>query len=113
MPYEIILQGKVFGQARGRDYQKLKPQLLWAVLESFETVKNGESPLTATSPETGQFSLTPTPVKTVIDTTAAGDSFAAGLLLGLFKLAPSFLLRNDLSVYALYLLLFMVFELPT
>ena len=38
---QIILQGRVFGQARGRDYQKLKPQLLSAVLESFETVKNG------------------------------------------------------------------------
>lgn len=46
-------------------------------------VKNGESPLTATSTATGQFSLTPTPVKTVVDTTAAGDSFAAGILAGL------------------------------
>ncbi|NML73596.1 cobyric acid synthase [Rhizobium sp. S-51] len=38
---QIILQGKVFGQAKGRDYQKLKPELLSAVLESFETVGKG------------------------------------------------------------------------
>lgn len=36
---QIIVQGKVFGQAKGRDYQRLKPQLLSAVLESFEAVK--------------------------------------------------------------------------
>ncbi|SHI06331.1 sugar kinase [Marivita hallyeonensis] len=46
-------------------------------------VKNGAEPLVATSPETGQFTLTPTPVGRVIDSTAAGDSFAAGLLSGL------------------------------
>ena len=46
-------------------------------------VKNGESPLTAMSAQTGQFSLSPTPVTNVVDTTAAGDSFAAGLLSGL------------------------------
>jgi adenosylcobyric acid synthase len=38
---QIIVQGKVFGQAKGRDYQRLKPQLLSAVLESFEAVKAG------------------------------------------------------------------------
>lgn len=38
---QIIVQGKVFGQAKGRDYQRLKPQLLGAVLESFETVCRG------------------------------------------------------------------------
>ncbi|MBB4954608.1 adenosylcobyric acid synthase [Agrobacterium vitis] len=38
---QIIVQGKVFGQAKGRDYQRLKPQLLGAVLESFEQVKAG------------------------------------------------------------------------
>ncbi len=38
---QIILQGKVFGQARGRDYQRLKPQLLSAVLDSFDKVKDG------------------------------------------------------------------------
>ena len=38
---QIIVQGKVFGQAKGRDYQRLKPQLLSAVLESFEMVKAG------------------------------------------------------------------------
>lgn len=32
---QIILQGKVWGQAKGRDYQRLKPQLMNAVLESF------------------------------------------------------------------------------
>lgn len=32
---QIILQGKVWGQAKGRDYQRLKPQLLGAVMESF------------------------------------------------------------------------------
>ena len=35
---QIIVQGKVFGQAKGRDYQRLKPQLMASVLESFETV---------------------------------------------------------------------------
>lgn len=38
---QIILQGRVFGSARGRDYQKLKPQLLDAVLGSFEQVSAG------------------------------------------------------------------------
>ncbi len=38
---QIIVQGKVWGQAKGRDYQKLKPQLLGAVLESFATVRAG------------------------------------------------------------------------
>jgi adenosylcobyric acid synthase len=38
---QIIVQGKVFGQAKGRDYQRLKPQLLGAVLESFKTVSKG------------------------------------------------------------------------
>lgn len=38
---QIIVQGRVFGQAKGRDYQRLKPQLLGAVLESFERVADG------------------------------------------------------------------------
>ena len=38
---QIIVQGRVFGQAKGRDYQRLKPQLLGAVLESFEKVADG------------------------------------------------------------------------
>jgi adenosylcobyric acid synthase len=38
---QIIVQGKVWGHARGRDYQALKPQLLGAVLESFATVRAG------------------------------------------------------------------------
>ncbi|MCV9996690.1 cobyric acid synthase [Pararhizobium sp. YC-54] len=38
---QIIVQGKVAGQARGRDYQALKPKLMSAVLESFETVRSG------------------------------------------------------------------------
>ncbi|MUZ65913.1 cobyric acid synthase [Agrobacterium vitis] len=38
---QIIVQGRVFGQAKGRDYQRLKPQLLGAVLDSFEEIKAG------------------------------------------------------------------------
>jgi adenosylcobyric acid synthase len=38
---QIIVQGTVFGQAKGRDYQRLKPQLLASVLESFEIVSSG------------------------------------------------------------------------
>ncbi|NKN10663.1 cobyric acid synthase [Rhizobium laguerreae] len=38
---QIIVQGRVFGQAKGRDYQRLKPQLLGAVLESFGKVAAG------------------------------------------------------------------------
>ncbi len=38
---QIILQGKVWGQAKGRDYQRLKPQLMEAVLESFEGLRQG------------------------------------------------------------------------
>ncbi|HBF32584.1 cobyric acid synthase [Rhizobium sp.] len=38
---QIIVQGRVFGQAKGRDYQRLKPQLLSSVLESFEEIKAG------------------------------------------------------------------------
>ncbi|ACI55420.1 adenosylcobyric acid synthase [Rhizobium leguminosarum] len=38
---QIIVQGRVFGQSKGRDYQRLKPQLLGAVLESFEKVAAG------------------------------------------------------------------------
>ncbi|MFS8147907.1 cobyric acid synthase [Rhizobium sp. BR 249] len=38
---QIIVQGRVFGQAKGRDYQRLKPQLLGAVLASFEQVAEG------------------------------------------------------------------------
>lgn len=36
---QIIVQGKKWGQAKGRDYQKLKPKLLSSVLESFERLK--------------------------------------------------------------------------
>ncbi len=38
---QIILQGKVAGQAKGREYQALKPKLLGAVMESFELVSAG------------------------------------------------------------------------
>ncbi|KQW27049.1 cobalamin biosynthesis protein CobQ [Rhizobium sp. Root274] len=38
---QIIVQGKVFGQAKGRDYQRLKPQLMAAVLDSFRQVSEG------------------------------------------------------------------------
>ncbi len=35
---QIVVQGKVFGSAKGRDYQALKPKLLNAVLDSFAQV---------------------------------------------------------------------------
>ncbi|WP_428429095.1 cobyric acid synthase [Pararhizobium sp.] len=38
---QIIVQGMVAGQARGRDYQALKPKLMGAVMESFEIVRSG------------------------------------------------------------------------
>ncbi|WP_275783236.1 cobyric acid synthase [Pararhizobium gei] len=38
---QVVVQGKVAGQARGRDYQALKPKLMGAVLESFEQVSRG------------------------------------------------------------------------
>ena len=38
---QVVVQGAVFGQARGREYQALKPKLLAAVMESFARV--GES----------------------------------------------------------------------
>ena len=38
---QIIVQGKVAGHARGRDYQALKPKLMGAVMESFEIVRSG------------------------------------------------------------------------
>lgn len=37
---QIIVQGKVFGQAKARDYQRLKPQLLDAVLDSFSRLSS-------------------------------------------------------------------------
>ncbi len=36
---QIVVQGRVWGQARARDYQALKPQLLPFVLESFERLR--------------------------------------------------------------------------
>ena len=38
---QVIVQGKVFGQAKARDYQQLKPQLMGAVLESWEKLGEG------------------------------------------------------------------------
>jgi adenosylcobyric acid synthase len=38
---QIVVQGKVYGQARARDYQRLKPELLGRVLESFALVGEG------------------------------------------------------------------------
>jgi adenosylcobyric acid synthase len=35
---QIIVQGKVYGQAKARDYQRLKPELLDKVLESFHLI---------------------------------------------------------------------------
>jgi len=38
---QIVVQGKVFGQARARDYQLLKPRLMEAVLDSWRKVGEG------------------------------------------------------------------------
>ncbi|WP_182084456.1 cobyric acid synthase [Aureimonas sp. ME7] len=38
---QIVVQGRVAGSARGRDYQRLKPQLLAKVLESYAEVGKG------------------------------------------------------------------------
>ncbi len=35
---QIIVAGRVFGTARAAEFQKLKPQLLAAVMESFDTL---------------------------------------------------------------------------
>jgi adenosylcobyric acid synthase len=36
---QIIVQGKVWGEAKGRDYQRLKPELMGAVMHSYEVLK--------------------------------------------------------------------------
>ena len=36
---QVVVHGKVVGQAKGRDYQRLKPKLLHAVLGSFERLR--------------------------------------------------------------------------
>jgi adenosylcobyric acid synthase len=36
---QIIVQGKVWGEAKGRDYQRLKPQLMDAVMQSYALLK--------------------------------------------------------------------------
>jgi adenosylcobyric acid synthase len=38
---QVVVQGKVFGQAKGRDYQRLKPRLINAVMESWENTCDG------------------------------------------------------------------------
>ena len=38
---QIVVQGKVYGQARARDYQKLKPELLRHVTDSFARISEG------------------------------------------------------------------------
>jgi adenosylcobyric acid synthase len=38
---QIVVQGHVYGQAKARDYQRLKPELLGRVLESYETIAAG------------------------------------------------------------------------
>ena len=38
---QIIVQGKVRGQAKGRDYQRLKPQFMDAVMESWQHICDG------------------------------------------------------------------------
>ncbi len=37
---QVIVQGEVYGHAAARDYQKLKPKLLKAVLESYEHIRD-------------------------------------------------------------------------
>ena len=41
MGSQIVVQGKVRGEARGRYYQQWKPQLMQAVMESFAAVSDG------------------------------------------------------------------------
>ncbi len=36
---QVIVKGRIFGNAKARDYQRLKPQLMGPVLESFERLK--------------------------------------------------------------------------
>jgi len=36
---QIVVQGRVRGEAKGRDYQKLKPELLASVLDSYERLR--------------------------------------------------------------------------
>jgi len=38
---QVVVQGKVFGQAKARDYQELKPRLMDAVLDSWARVGEG------------------------------------------------------------------------
>ena len=38
---QVVVQGKVFGHAKARDYQQLKPQLMGAVLESWQMLGEG------------------------------------------------------------------------
>jgi adenosylcobyric acid synthase len=38
---QVVVQGKVFGQAKARDYQQLKPRLMEAVLDSWAKVGEG------------------------------------------------------------------------
>jgi adenosylcobyric acid synthase len=38
---QVVVQGKVFGQAKARDYQQLKPRLMDAVLDSWAKVGEG------------------------------------------------------------------------
>lgn len=46
-------------------------------------VKNRAEAITGVAPDCGEFSLAPVPVAKVVDSTAAGDSFAAAVLAGL------------------------------
>ncbi|MBT1156008.1 cobyric acid synthase [Aminobacter anthyllidis] len=38
---QVVVQGKVFGHAKARDYQELKPKLMGAVLDSWEKLGEG------------------------------------------------------------------------
>ena len=55
---------------------------------SLVAVKDGARPVHAWSAEEGSLRLDPMPVGAVVDTTAAGDSFDAGLIAGLVQGAP-------------------------
>ncbi len=55
---QIVVQGKVWGQAKGRDYQRIKPQLMDAVMESWDEVrKNADLVLVEGAGSPGEINL--------------------------------------------------------